>query len=524
MTRSHGTWKLPGLRSPVFLFSLYISALPGFSAEVQWVRDYRDGIALARESHHPILVDFWSEWCVPCKQMDGELYNNPGVIEASRKFICIRVDADSNAELVSRFAVKSVPTKVFMDPWGTVLLSVSGSTTAQAFLGMMKEIPETFEPISGSYEDLEQNPGDHEALARIAEFYWKTGYTAQADDFHAKAEKAGRELKHAADHDNALREAALPAVPPGAALETIPSRLSQSLFRAGMEIIAGPTPTPPLPPPPTPIVDLPVAELLHKYPGELLDIDFDAEQNELGSLLQKAGKKVEEFFNNLPNTVSKEHIRRERLRAGGGVGDHVDQDIEYLLILKITPTGLQWKEDRTDNKGKPVRLKRIAGGSFLTSGFALECVVFYPAYQGTLRFRYVGRQSSPPYAHLIAFAQVPERGGVPGVFQMKTNSVRIWGQGLAWVDPKTYQIIRMRTDLLEPQLEAGLTRLTTEMSYAEVQFSAKGASLLLPREVTVTIDFENRFYRNIHRYSDYRLFTVESFEKHEPIVRPHVPE
>lgn len=522
MTRSHRIWKPFRVHSLLSLWSLWISALPGLSAEIQWIRDYREGMDLAKESNRPVLVDFWSEWCVPCKLMDSELYKDPRVIVASRRFVFIRVNADSHPEIASRFAVKSIPARLFMDPWGTVLLSVKGSTTADAFVETIKPIPDTFEPISESFMDLEQNPNDSEAFARIADFYRKAGFPSQADEFHARADKAGRDVKAPAAREGAQHEAAPPAVPSRAPLETIPSRLSQSLLRPGMEPSASPPPPPS--PQPTPIVDLSGSELLTKYPGELLGVEFDSNQAELDSLLKNVGKRVEEFFGRLPNTLSKERIRQERLKENGSVESHVDQDVEYLLLLNVGATGLRWKEDRTDNKGKPIKLKRLRGYSFLTSGFALQCVVFYPSYQRTVRYRYLGRQSSPPYAHLIAFAQIPEQGGIPGVFQMPGTSVRTWHQGLAWVDPKTYLITRMRTDLLAPSPEAGLTRQTTEISYTEYQFSARNLSLLLPRQVLVTIEFENRVYRNIHRYSDYKLFTVESYEKHEPVLRPHVPE
>jgi hypothetical protein len=37
----------------------------------------------------------------------------------------------------------------------------------------------------------------------------------------------------------------------------------------------------------------------------------------------------------------------------------------------------------------------------------------------------------------------------------------------------------------------------------------------------VTIMYGSKLYRNRHRYSNYQLFTVETFEKHEkPVARP----
>jgi hypothetical protein len=272
------------------------------------------------------------------------------------------------------------------------------------------------------------------------------------------------------------------------------------------------------------VVDLPTSELLKKYPEELLNLVFAPNGTELAPLLERVGQNVEGFFLNLPNSLSKERIRHESLKADGKVSDHVEQDVEYMLFLQKGEAGNKWKEERTNSRGKPATLKHLPGESFVSSGFALECILFLPSYQKTLRLRYLGRQSSEPYAHLIAFAQDPGKGGIAGVFQAPGVSVTIWRQGLVWVDPQTFQIIRMKSDLLEPKPEAGLMRETTDIWYREFQFGPNRPSLWLPREVVVSFKYGSHAYRNIHRYSDYRLFTVESYEKHEPVKRPQTPE
>jgi hypothetical protein len=446
--------------------------------------------------------------------MDSQLYKDPRVIEATRKFVFIRIDIDNNQDIPSHFGVTSIPARVIIDPWETVLASAKGSTTAEALLDMMKAIPESFEPVSEYFTALVQDPNDADALDRIADFYRKAGYGSQADAFHARSEKATGTAKKSVAPDESRRATVLPEPQTRIPIETIPYDIPESFL--------SPRPGANAPPRPTSVVDLPNGELLAKYPGELLGVEFDAGQDELDFLLKKVGENVKTFFGTIPNTASKEHIRQELLRENGRTANHVEQDVEYLLILRMSEAELKWNEERTDSKGKTVKLKRLPGKSFLTSGFALECVLFYPGYQKTIRYRYLGRQSSPPYAHLIAFAQVPERGGVPGQFNTDHFSVTVWGQGLAWVDPKSYQIVRMKIDLLQPRPEAGLSRQTTEITYAEYRFSTMGSSFWLPREVFVTIGFRNEIFRNTHRYSGYKLFTVESFEKHEPASRPPV--
>jgi hypothetical protein len=71
----------------------------------------------------------------------------------------------------------------------------------------------------------------------------------------------------------------------------------------------------------------------------------------------------------------------------------------------------------------------------------------------------------------------------------------------------------MRTDLLKPLPKVRLVRQTTEIHYGEVHFKQIPLAFWLPREVTVTVQWKGRVFRNSHRYSDFRLFNVETREK-----------
>ncbi|HNI34584.1 MAG TPA: thioredoxin [Microthrixaceae bacterium] len=58
----------------------------------------------------PVLVDFWAEWCNPCKLVAPILEEING--ENDGKLKVAKVDVDSNPALARRFDVMSIPTMI----------------------------------------------------------------------------------------------------------------------------------------------------------------------------------------------------------------------------------------------------------------------------------------------------------------------------------------------------------------------------------------------------------------------------
>jgi thioredoxin 1 len=67
---------------------------------------------LVLKSTQPVIVDFWAEWCGPCR-MIGPIIDEMSN-EYNGKAVIGKVDVDSNSGISSQFNVRSIPTILFI--------------------------------------------------------------------------------------------------------------------------------------------------------------------------------------------------------------------------------------------------------------------------------------------------------------------------------------------------------------------------------------------------------------------------
>lgn len=98
----------------------------GSSNQIQWSAYSEEKILNAKEQKMPVIIDFFADWCVPCKEMDELTFSQPEIIEMSGKFTMLKVDLTTDnspqaKELKSKFNIKGVPTLVFLNSNGEEL-------------------------------------------------------------------------------------------------------------------------------------------------------------------------------------------------------------------------------------------------------------------------------------------------------------------------------------------------------------------------------------------------------------------
>jgi len=101
---------------------------------------------IAQAGGRAVMLDFYADWCVSCKEMERFTFTNPQVRERMAQMILLQADvtanADADAELLKRFNLFGPPGILFFGAGGKELeqVRVIGFQPAKKFLGALEAV------------------------------------------------------------------------------------------------------------------------------------------------------------------------------------------------------------------------------------------------------------------------------------------------------------------------------------------------------------------------------------------------
>ena len=101
----------------------HLPLFPGTPVELSAARFERH----LSDSAIPLLVDFWAEWCGPCKMMAPAFQQAAQLLETKMRFV--KIDTESEPALAARYAIRSIPTLILFSQ-GRELARQSGAMTS----------------------------------------------------------------------------------------------------------------------------------------------------------------------------------------------------------------------------------------------------------------------------------------------------------------------------------------------------------------------------------------------------------
>ncbi|MFY1678908.1 MULTISPECIES: tetratricopeptide repeat protein [unclassified Streptomyces] len=123
---------------------------------------------LQRSTEVPVVIDFWAEWCEPCKQLSPVLERLAA--EYAGRFVLAKIDVDANQMLMQQFGVQGIPA-VFAVVAGQALplfQGAAGEAQIRQTLDQLVQVAEERFGLTGLTVDADADPGGGEAAERPA--------------------------------------------------------------------------------------------------------------------------------------------------------------------------------------------------------------------------------------------------------------------------------------------------------------------------------------------------------------------
>ncbi|MCU0414662.1 MAG: thioredoxin fold domain-containing protein [Ignavibacteriaceae bacterium] len=131
------------------VFSILIMAvgiyalIPSDTNSVEWKSFTED--ALAEISGRGMIIDFYADWCIPCKELDALTFSDPEVIALSKEFETYKADMTKSLSpevesLRERFKIIGVPTVLILNSKGEEVERITGFVNAREFYKIISNV------------------------------------------------------------------------------------------------------------------------------------------------------------------------------------------------------------------------------------------------------------------------------------------------------------------------------------------------------------------------------------------------
>jgi hypothetical protein len=149
----------------------------------------------------------------------------------------------------------------------------------------------------------------------------------------------------------------------------------------------------------------------------------------------------------------------------------------------------------------------------VSNGFATLFLVFHPYYSGAFRFTDLGQETID--GHLLQKIQFEHVRGLrtPAALALRGREYPLELTGTAWIDPQTGSLARITAGVEQGLDDIGMKWMRSDVNFVPITFKDSGTTIWFPEQAHVEVETPRQHWRNTHRFTDYKLFSVSTEEK-----------
>lgn len=227
----------------------------------------------------------------------------------------------------------------------------------------------------------------------------------------------------------------------------------------------------------------------------------------LDEVVQKAGKKIQEFVQSVDQFKASELLKHESINKLGIAESPETRKYEYAVVVDAGPGFLNAQEYRGNGDSPP----EFPGG-VETTGLAGLALIFHTFNAGNFEMSCEGLgRWNGNLAWQVHFRQRADKPNTIREYRTSQDGpgFPVLLKGRAWIAADSYQIVRMETDLVAKVPEIQLLADHMVVEYGPVPFRNGNVEMWLPQSAEMYSDWRGRRMHRHHTFSNYQLFSAD---------------
>lgn len=119
--------------------------IPSEKKSIRWQKYSEQMLTANADNKKGTIIDFYADWCIPCKELDASTFSDERVIEKSESFINLKADmtkslADDVEALRNKYKIVGVPTVLILDKNGKEVKRITGFVPPEEFYKILDNV------------------------------------------------------------------------------------------------------------------------------------------------------------------------------------------------------------------------------------------------------------------------------------------------------------------------------------------------------------------------------------------------